>query len=138
MSCQLPISIKRPEMNEGEPLKVFSYIFGMSSIAGLAALMRSGKDLTLRAITTASLNSGVMGVSIAMIWVHLYGIDHIWFVSGISLLAGLGGTSLMDFAYQSAVGVLQVYAARLGEQAPMPPGFNGSNTKPSGDKKPDA
>lgn len=123
-------------MNESEPFKVFSYIFGISSVAGLAALMRSGKEMTWRAMGSAALNAGILGVSVAMIWVHLYGIEHIWFVAGISLLAGLGGTALMDFAFQSVVGFLQIYATRLGSQMPLPPGFNG--TTPPNEQKKDA
>jgi hypothetical protein len=107
-------------MNDLDPYKLFSYIFGVSSVSGLAALLRSGQALTFRAVLSAFLNSGLFGVGIAMVWTHLYGMQYPWFMVGVSLLAGLGGISLMDFAYTVLMDLAKNYASRAAESLPLP------------------
>ncbi len=91
------------------PIEAFASVFGISSFAGLAALLRSGKQLTWRAVASAMLNSGLLGLGIAMLWFKYYdGAQNIWFLFGVSLLAGLGGTVMVDF-------VLQLFKGRLAD-----------------------
>lgn len=83
-------------MNRLDLVRLFLAIFGISSLAGLAALLRSGRDLTLRSVASSLLNSGLLGTAIGMFWYHYYPAN-IVFVFVVSILAGLGGMSLLDF-----------------------------------------
>lgn len=88
-------------MNERDPVTLFSIAFGLSSVAGLASILRNGKQITWRMCVSATLNSGLFGMGVAMLWYHFYGGSaYPWFMLGVSLLAGLGGASLVDFFYQ--------------------------------------
>lgn len=107
-------------MDDYGPLKVFICIFGISSLSGLASLLRSDRPLTPRSVFSAMLNAGILGMSIAMIWELVYGIRHVWFITGVSLIAGLGGTTLMDVLYLSIQGGLKIYVERLSQAAPLP------------------
>lgn len=103
---------------EQDPLRLFGLSFGISSVAGLAALLRSRQKLTTRYILSACLNSGCFGAGVAMIWYEWYGgAQYPWFMLGVSLLAGLGGTSLMDFVFETVREVLRAYA----QQRLLPP-----------------
>lgn len=83
------------------PLEVFISCFSISSLAGAAALLRSGKALTWRAVTAAILYSGIFGLVIGLLWYNYFGgQNNVYFLIGVSGLAGLGGTSLLDFAVQ--------------------------------------
>lgn len=79
------------------PLYVFLSAFGVSSFAGLAALLRAGKEVNGIAVLSAVLNSGMLGLAIALVWYHKFQ-DNIYFLIGICVLAGLGGATLVDFA----------------------------------------
>ena len=81
------------------PFGVFASSGGIASLAGLAALLRSGKPLTTRAVVSAVLNSGIMGFVIAALW-YSYFQGNTYFLIGLSALAGLGGTTLVDFCIQ--------------------------------------
>lgn len=108
-------------MDEKNPYHIFGLAWGLSSFAGLAALLRSGQPLSKRLIASAILNSGLFGLAVAMIWRELYGeTRYPWFMLGVSLLAGLGGNSLLDFAIQAIQSGLKIYADRVGQAAPMP------------------
>jgi len=83
------------------PLQVLLSCFSISSLGGLAALLRSGKPLTWRAVGTAVLYSGITGLVIGLTWYNYFsGQDNLYFLIGVSGLAGLGGTTLLDFAVQ--------------------------------------
>jgi uncharacterized membrane-anchored protein len=84
-------------MNEKlNPIYVFVSAFGVSSFAGLAALLRAGKQVNSVAILSAVLNSGMLGLAIALVWYNKFQ-DNIYFLIGICVLAGLGGATLVDF-----------------------------------------
>lgn len=73
---------------------ILSY-FG-ASFAGLAVLLKSGKELTGRAVTAAILNSGVQGLVIALLgYEHFSGNPAM--LIGLSLLAGMGSASFIGF-----------------------------------------
>lgn len=78
------------------PLQTFLSAVAVSSFAGLAALLRSNKEITLRSVLTAIIYSGTMGLTIALLWFN-YGRDNVYFLLGVCALAGIGGTSLLDF-----------------------------------------
>ncbi len=78
------------------PIYVFLSAFGVSSFAGLAALLRAGKQVSLLSIFSAVLNSGMLGLAIALVWYTKFQ-DNIYFLIGICVLAGLGGATMVDF-----------------------------------------
>jgi len=83
------------------PLEVFASCFSISSLAGLASLLRSGKPLTWRLVAATLLYSGIFGLVIGLLWFNYFGgQNNIYFLIGVSGLAGLGGTTLLDFIVQ--------------------------------------
>jgi hypothetical protein len=85
-----------------DPLRVFLSSFGVSSFAGLAALLRSGKPISPLSVFSAMLNTGLVGLAIALIWYQQFrGSDaNVYFLIGVCVLAGLGGTTAIDFIVQ--------------------------------------
>lgn len=70
----------------------------IASFAGLAALLRSKQALSIRNILSATMNSGIVGMIVGLTWYQLFdGEEHVLFMVCVSALAGLGGTSLLDF-----------------------------------------
>lgn len=85
-----------------EPLRVFMSAFAISSLGGLAALLRSKRELTWRSVCSAVLYSGMMGTVIALLWYNYFnGHGNIYFLLGVSGLAGIGGTTVLDFVVQA-------------------------------------
>lgn len=83
------------------PLQALLAAFTISSLGGLASLLRSHKPITLRALLAASLYSGLMGLIIALLWYNFFdGKGNIYFLLGVSGLAGIGGTTVIDFVIQ--------------------------------------
>lgn len=85
-----------------DPLHVFAAAFAVSSFAGLAALLRSGKPLTVMVVASAMLNTGLLGLAISLIWFTRFksSEDAIYAMIGICVLAGLAGTSALDLLLQ--------------------------------------
>lgn len=102
-------------MNENlNPIYVFASAFGVSSFAGLAALLRGGSQVNGIAVLSAVLNSGLLGLSIALVWYHKFQ-DNIYFLIGICVLAGLGGATMVEFivaAFKS--GGLSIGGVKIG------------------------
>lgn len=85
-----------------DPKMTLSAAFAISSLGGLAAMLRSNKPLTVRAVLSAVLYSGVMGLIIALLWYNYFdGNGNIYFLLGVSGLAGVGGTTVLDFIVQA-------------------------------------
>ncbi len=83
------------------PLTAFWSAFGIASFAGLAALLRSGKAITPLSIFSAMLNAGLIGTAICLLWYTKFrSEDNIYFLIGVCALAGLGGTTVLDFVIQ--------------------------------------
>ena len=70
---------------------------GLSSVASLGAHLRTGGELTKRAFWTAVLNSGLLGVAIGAVLIWKVGYNHLPLIIAVSILAGLGGMSFVDF-----------------------------------------
>lgn len=85
------------------PLWVFISAFGVSSFAGLASLLRAGKQVNALAVFSAILNSGMLGLGIALVWYTKFQ-DNIYFLIGVCVLAGLGGVTVIDFVIEWAKG----------------------------------
>ena len=81
--------------------------FSLASFAGLADLLRSGKDITLRSVITAIFNSGCLGLIMFLLWYQNFQGD-IEVLIGLCGLAGIGGVTMVDFIVQlikSKVGI---------------------------------
>lgn len=78
-------------------LSVFIGAFGVSACAGLAALLRFGKKISRLAIFSSMLNSGFLGLAIALIWYQNYReASNVHGLIGICVLAGMGGSTITD------------------------------------------
>ena len=76
----------------------FAFIFAGGSLGGLAALLRAGAALTCRTVVGAMLNSGLLALVIAFVlWKKYEGDGNLLFLAGVSIFAGLGGTTSYDF-----------------------------------------
>jgi hypothetical protein len=84
------------------PLHIFAAAFSVACFAGLAALLRSHKHLDRLTVFSAMLNSGLLGLAISLIWYtnFKHSEDEIYIMIGICVLAGLAGTTTLDFILQ--------------------------------------
>ncbi|WP_090456236.1 hypothetical protein [Nitrosospira sp. Nsp1] len=81
----------------GDSLLLAALAFFGASFAGLATQLRSGNALTRRAVASAMLNSGLIGSIIALLGYRTFAED-LPYLMGMSLLAGIGGATILDFA----------------------------------------
>lgn len=79
-----------------DPFHVFLSCFSIASMAGIANLLRSDKPLSWRVCFSAAMYSGLAGLTIGLIWYNHFRETNIYFLIGVSGLAGLGGISLLD------------------------------------------
>ena len=86
------------------PLQMLAAAFSLASVAGLAVLLRSQKPLSVRLVLAAVLYNGMSGLLIALIWWNQYSNTNIYFLLGVSGLAGMGVVNLTDFVLQLVAG----------------------------------
>lgn len=80
-------------------LSVFVSAFGASSFAGLATLLRFARKLSTLTVVSAMLNSGFLGLAIALIWYQNYRqAENVYGLIGVCVLSGMGGSTLTDLA----------------------------------------
>ena len=79
-----------------DPLWLFILAFMIAALAGVATVLRTVERITFRVILTAILNSGALGLCIALI-LFTWCKDNTWFLLGLCLLAGLGGMTALGF-----------------------------------------
>jgi hypothetical protein len=89
---------------------VFLAAFAVSALAGMANLLRGNVPVTLKAVASYSLNSGMLGLGVALLWYSQFR-ENIHFLVGLCVLAGLGGMATVDFA---TGGVRKLMGALLG------------------------
>lgn len=89
-------------------ITVFAAAFGVSAFAGLASLLRSQASLTLKGVISTCMNTGVVGLGIALMW-HSRFVDNIYLLIGICCFAGFGGSMTIDF-------VLDTIKSRLSKE----------------------
>ena len=77
-----------------DPVTLFVTAFTISAMAGVAALLRTNKSLTIRIVASAALNSGALGMGIALVLFTVFK-ENTWFLLGLCLLAGLGGMTFL-------------------------------------------
>lgn len=100
-------------MNEASHNPIFMWLLAVAgaSFAGLAALLKSGEKITLRAFAAASLNSGVAGSVIFFLGYGRFA-DDTTFLVGVSILGGVGGATTLSFGLELAKTVLRAVAGR--------------------------
>lgn len=79
-----------------DPVAVGIMAFLGASFSGLATQLKHGKTLTLRSISAAMLNSGFIGIIIFLLGYKMF-IDNLPYLIGMSLLAGIGGSTILEF-----------------------------------------
>jgi hypothetical protein len=82
-------------------LWLLTAIVPCSSLAGLAALLRSDQPIDGRRIFSAVTNSGLFGLAIGSGMIWKYGIESWPLILSVSVLAGLGGNSALDVVLSS-------------------------------------
>ena len=80
------------------PLWLLAILGPLGSLAGCAALLRSGKELDKRSFCSVILNSGMMAIVICTFVFWHYGTESVWLPIALSVLAGLGGIDLINFS----------------------------------------
>ena len=83
-------------MENINPIWVFISSFLVSSLSGLAALLRTTETFTAKKLLSSILNSGLLGLGISLIW-YLHFKDNVYMLIGVCLMAGLGGMTVVDF-----------------------------------------
>lgn len=97
--------------NGNEEKWLIPMIFGVSSVAGMARMLWEDKPIPLRKSIGAVLLSGFSGAIVCMLlWEPL--IDRPMLMSGVSILAGIGGASTIDLL---TVGLRTLITKRLGK-----------------------
>ncbi len=117
------ITAKVPDIAvlDGSPWLLFGGIFFVASIGGLAALLRSGQELTKRQIASALLNSGILGLIIALFMYRRYGGEDPHLLFAVSTLAGFGGATAVDMAVQYfRKGVIDIFFQWLRKKLGLP------------------
>lgn len=102
-----------------DPVRLIGYTFAVSSLAGLAALLRSGQEITPRQLAAATLSAGLLGSGIMLVWWDWMGGRFPWFMMGVSLLAGLGGVNMLEFAIQLIQQAARAYVMRAADTLPL-------------------
>ena len=81
-------------------LLVFLCSFVLAALAGLAALLRSEAQLTRKAVLSAALNSGLLGLAICLIWYTKF-TENLFLLVGLTIMAGMGGTATVEWAVKA-------------------------------------
>lgn len=93
-----------------DPLIFLLIIFAGSSLAGWASLLWDGKVVSLRRLVAGTVLSGFAGLLVAlMLWNRLIETDPA-LLAMVSLLAGVGGTVVLDVLL---AGFLRILIASL-------------------------
>lgn len=81
-----------------DPLRTLACAFSVSSFAGLARELRSGRRMSKLAVLSTILNTGLVGGGIACYWLTYYRNEGtLYFMILVCLLAGMGGADLIEF-----------------------------------------
>jgi hypothetical protein len=78
------------------PLQFLLSCFGVASLAGIAQLIRRNEPIDIRKLIGALLYSGIVGVIVSMLLYEYMGDKNYVLLMGVSGLAGLGGSSVID------------------------------------------
>ena len=85
-----------PYRNSPE-ITFFGFVWVLSSIAGLAAMLRTGREITARLVVMSLLNSGMFGLGMSL-WLYDK-LDHCQ-LGAVAIFSGLGGMTLIELFFQ--------------------------------------
>lgn len=91
-------------MQEKETIIVLSIGWALASLGGIAAMLRTGKDVSFRLVVMALTNSGLCGLASAA-W--LYDKLELTELIAVSIMVGLGGMEVVNLAIQSCKKLIQ-------------------------------
>lgn len=80
-----------------EPIIIFSVAYLTSALCGIAVVLRSEVELSLRLLVAVFLYNGLLGLSISLL-VFEFANNRAWFTIGLSMLCGLAGIQATDLA----------------------------------------
>ncbi len=78
------------------PLQVLLSCFTISALGGFFSYLRSDRKFELRYAAAAMFYSGITGLVIGLLWYTWFAPDNMFFLIGVSGLAGLGGSTAID------------------------------------------
>lgn len=85
--------------NDPTPLQIIVAAGGIGALAGMASALRTQIALTGRYVGSSVLTSVLTAVLTVLIgWYYVQESKHIYFLLGVSGLAGYGGATLLDAA----------------------------------------
>ena len=82
-----------------EPLSPFQVLlscFTISSLGGFFSYLRSDNKFRLRDAVAITFYTGLVGLVIGLLWFTWFAPDNLFFLIGVSGLAGLGGSTAID------------------------------------------
>lgn len=114
------------------PLQIFISATIIGGLAGFASALRSTSILTGRYVGSAVLTAGLTGLITALIGhAYVHESNNIYFLLGVSGLAGYGGATLLD----AALAVLIRFVGSKGDTFTSTPGFPGKPGQTAVDSK---
>lgn len=103
-------------MNQDEQhttLEVLSFIFGVSSLAGLTRLLKSGRPLNARLIVATTLSTGIYSLAMAFVLYDYFASQRMLMV-GMCLLSGIGTQTSAEFLWNVVKNVIEATAKAKG------------------------
>jgi hypothetical protein len=86
------------------PIQLLISCFGVSSLAGIAQAVRRGEPVHIRKLVGTGLYSGMTGLIVGMLLYQHLGDQNYILLLGVSGLAGLGGSTVLDFVLNAWAG----------------------------------
>lgn len=99
---------KADHMSFRDTLVLLASCCALSSVAGLAYLLRSGQVISWRTTLAALLWNGLAGLAMSSVGFHFLGEKNMYLLVGMSILAGIGSVSILDFLWQFLTGRVSV------------------------------
>lgn len=79
-------------------LRVLACTFVIAACSGFAAMLRSGKEYSLKEAISVTLNSGLLGLVVGLLWYNSFASrNNLSLLVGLAALAGLSGMTLIEF-----------------------------------------
>ena len=96
-------------------LEVLSFIFGVSSLAGLTRLLKSGRPLNARLIIATTLSTGIYSLAMALVLYDYFASQRMLMV-GMCLLSGIGTQTSAEFLWNVVKNVIEATAKAKGSR----------------------
>ena len=84
---------ERMDQDDLSPVEVFISCFTLAAFCGFFTHLRGPKALTIREVVAVTFYSGLVGLVIGLVWFSYFP-GNLYFLIGVSGLAGLGGTTM--------------------------------------------